>query len=106
MPRLLLSDVVPLSPRDVKAIVVESLAQGSHAALLTREKGIPTLTGLPGLLSQIRSGDEALVDAFARWAKLLVSWSKSRRVLGDRYRLAIARDGLRHSPLQRRNRHR
>jgi phosphoenolpyruvate-protein phosphotransferase len=62
--RLLPSDVVAISPRDVKAIVVESLGQGSHAALLAREKGIPTLTGLPGLLSQIRSGDEALVDAF------------------------------------------
>jgi phosphoenolpyruvate-protein kinase (PTS system EI component) len=62
--RLLPSDVVAVSPRNVKAIVVESLGQGSHAALLAREKGIPTLTGLPGLLSQIHSGDEALVDAF------------------------------------------
>jgi len=62
--RLLPSDVVALSPVDVKAIVVESLGQGSHAALLTREKGIPTLAGLPGLVSRIRSGDEALVDAF------------------------------------------
>ena len=62
--RLLPSDVVAVSPRDVKAIVVESLGQGSHAALLAREKGIPSLAGLPGLLSQIRSGDEALVDAF------------------------------------------
>src|SRR6266705_6416050 len=40
--RLLPSDVVALSPREVKAIVVESLGQGSHAALITREKGIPT----------------------------------------------------------------
>jgi phosphoenolpyruvate-protein phosphotransferase len=62
--RLLPSDVVALSPRDVKAIVVDSLGQGSHAALLTREKGIPTLAGLPGLVGQIRKGDEALVDAF------------------------------------------
>jgi phosphoenolpyruvate-protein phosphotransferase len=62
--RLLPSEVVALSPRDVKAIVVESLGQGSHAALLTREKGIPTLAGLPGLVSQISRGDEALVDAF------------------------------------------
>jgi phosphotransferase system enzyme I (PtsI) len=46
--RLLPSDVVALSPRELKAIVVESLGQGSHAALLTREKGIPTLAGLPG----------------------------------------------------------
>src|SRR5262245_35248271 len=63
--RLLPSDVVAASPRDVKAIVVESLGQGSHAALLSREKGIPTLAGVPGLLSQIRNGDEALVDAFS-----------------------------------------
>jgi phosphoenolpyruvate-protein kinase (PTS system EI component) len=62
--RLLPSDVVAISPKDVKAIVVESLGQGSHAALLARENSIPTLAGLPGLLSQIRSGDEALVDAF------------------------------------------
>src|SRR4030095_4282304 len=40
--RLLPSDVVAISPRDVKAIVVESLGQGSHAALLAREKSIPT----------------------------------------------------------------
>src|SRR5262249_58195692 len=60
--RLLPSDVVALSPRDVKAIVVDSLGQGSHAALITREKGIPTLSGLPGLPSQIRTGDDALVD--------------------------------------------
>jgi phosphoenolpyruvate-protein phosphotransferase len=62
--RLLPSEVVALSARDVKAIVVESLGQGSHAALLAREKGIPTLAGLPGLVGQIRKGDEALVDAF------------------------------------------
>jgi phosphoenolpyruvate-protein phosphotransferase len=62
--RLLPSDVVAISASDVKAIVVELLGQGSHAALLAREKGIPALAGLPGLLSQIRRGDEALVDAF------------------------------------------
>lgn len=76
--RLLPSDVVALSPRDVKAIVVESLGQGSHAALLTREKGIPTLAGLPGLLSQIRSGDEALVDAF-REALIILPNPDTRR---------------------------
>ena len=75
--RLLPSDVVALSPREVKAIVVESLGQGSHAALITREKGIPTLAGLPGLLSQIRSGDEALVDTFRE--ALIISPSPDAR---------------------------
>ena len=62
--RLLPSDVVSLSRRDVAAILVESLGQGSHAALLTREKSIPAVAELPGLLSQIRRGDKLLVDAF------------------------------------------
>jgi len=61
--RLLPSDVVGMTPTDVPAIVVESLGQNSHAALLAREKGIPALAGFSGLLSQIRNGDEALVDA-------------------------------------------
>ena len=81
--RLLPSDVVALSPRDVKAIVVESLGQGSHAALLTREKGIPTLAGLPGLLSRIRSGDEALVDAF-REALIILPNPDTRRDFDQR----------------------
>ncbi len=81
--RLLPSDVVALSPRDVKAIVVESLGQGSHAALIAREKGIPTLTGLPGLLSQIHSGDEALVDAF-REALIILPSPETRRDFDQR----------------------
>ena len=80
--RLLPSDVIALSPRDVQAIVVESLGQGSHAALLTREKGIPTLAGLPGLLGQLRSGDEVLVDAFRE--ALIVSPNPERRSDFDR----------------------
>jgi phosphotransferase system enzyme I (PtsI) len=62
--RLLPSDVVSLSQRDVAAILVESLGQGSHAALLTREKNIPAVAELPGLLTHIRGGDPLLVDAF------------------------------------------
>src|SRR5262245_38114086 len=56
--RLLPSDVVALSQRDVAAILVESLGPGSHAALLAREKTIPVMAQLPGLLGQIRGGDE------------------------------------------------
>src|SRR5260221_6953161 len=62
--RLLPSDVVRLPKSNVSAVVVETLAQGSHAALLAREKGIPTIAELPGLLSRIASGTELLVDGF------------------------------------------
>jgi phosphoenolpyruvate-protein phosphotransferase len=62
--RLLPSDVVSLPKSNVVAIVVETLGQGSHAALLAREKGIPTITEIPGILSRIVSGTELLVDGF------------------------------------------
>lgn len=62
--RLLPSDVVRLPKSNISAVVVESLAQGSHAALLAREKGIPTIAELPGVLSRIAGGTELLVDGF------------------------------------------
>ena len=61
---LLPSDVVALSRRAVAAVVVESLGQGSHAALLAREKSLPTVAGFPGVLERIGDGDEVLVDAY------------------------------------------
>ena len=61
--RLLPSDVVSLARRHVAAIVVESLGQGSHAALLVRERSIPTVANFPGLLERLGDGDEMLVDA-------------------------------------------
>jgi phosphoenolpyruvate-protein phosphotransferase (PTS system enzyme I) len=62
--RLLPSDVVLLPKANVGAVVVETLGQGSHAALLAREKGIPTITEIPEILSQISRGTELLVDGF------------------------------------------
>ena len=61
---LLPSDVVLIPRSRVAAVVVEALGQGSHAALLAREKGIPTVAGFPGILSRIGSRTELLVDGF------------------------------------------
>ncbi len=62
--RVLPSDIIALSERQVAAILVESLGQASHAALLAREKSIPTVA-VPGILEHLRDGDEVLVDAYA-----------------------------------------
>lgn len=61
---LLPSDIVLLPRSRVSGVVVEALGQGSHAALLAREKGIPTIAGFPGILSRIGSRTELLVDGF------------------------------------------
>ena len=62
--RLLPSDVVRLPKKHVSAIAVESLGQGSHAALLAREKNIPTITEIPGILSQVQPGIQLVVDGY------------------------------------------
>ncbi len=62
--RLLPSDVVRMPRPRVAGVVVEALGQGSHAALLAREKGVPTVAGFPGILSRVGSRTELLVDGF------------------------------------------
>ncbi|HEY5812439.1 MAG TPA: putative PEP-binding protein, partial [Terrimicrobiaceae bacterium] len=88
-------------------ILVESLGQGSHAALLTREKSIPAVAEIPDLLSHIQNGDQLLVDASGgvvvvspsletkqafekRLDSHLVSVSRCK---GDCQRPAVTRDG-------------
>jgi phosphoenolpyruvate-protein phosphotransferase len=61
--RLLPSDVIALAERRVTAILVESLGYASHAALLVREKSIPTVA-TPGILERLHDGDDVLVDAY------------------------------------------
>src|SRR5262245_19565082 len=91
--RLLPSDVVALSRREMAAIVVESLGHGSHAALLVREKGIPTVADFPGILERIGDGDEVLVDAY-RGAIVIAPEGATRAAFHERlqhYHATLAR---------------
>ncbi len=56
------SDTVLLSRQATAAVVVEFGGTTSHAALLTREFGIPAVTGIADLLDHIAPGDVLLVD--------------------------------------------
>lgn len=60
--RLLPSDTVFLSRRSTVAVVLESGGPASHAALLTREMGIPAVTRVPRVLNKIAPGDTLLID--------------------------------------------
>src|SRR5437763_16726375 len=91
--RLLPSDVVLLPRSRVAAVVVEALGQGSHAALLAREKGIPTIAGFPGILSRIGSGTELLVEGF-RGTLVVAPQEATRAAFGERiaaWRAALVR---------------
>ena len=63
--RLLPSDTVHLSRTSVVAVVAEFGGSASHAALLTREMGIPAVTQVPAACDAIAPGDTVLVDGFA-----------------------------------------
>jgi phosphoenolpyruvate-protein kinase (PTS system EI component) len=61
--RLLPSDTVFLADRSTSAVLLEYGSTGSHAALFTREMGLPCISGLPHLLTTVPDGALALVDA-------------------------------------------
>jgi phosphoenolpyruvate-protein kinase (PTS system EI component) len=56
-------DMFNLSNDRVLGILTEEGGVTSHAAILARSMRIPTLTGISGLLGQVREGDFAIVDA-------------------------------------------
>lgn len=62
-PELTIVDMFNLSGDHVLGILTEAGALTSHAAILARSMGIPTLTGVSGLLDALEEGDFVIVDA-------------------------------------------
>ena len=63
--RLFPSDTVALPRRGVLGIILEFGGPGSHAALLARALGIPTVALIPDATERIADGQEVIVDAFS-----------------------------------------
>ncbi len=61
--RLLPSDTVHFSRQSVSAVVLEQGGPASHAAILTRELGIPAISGVENAVQKIPAGQTVLVDA-------------------------------------------
>ena len=59
---LLPSHVVVLGQRDMIGIVTQSGGQTSHAAILARSRGLPAVSGVSGILRQVKNGDTIVVD--------------------------------------------
>ncbi len=60
--RLLPSDTVFLSRKSARGIITEFGGPASHAALLTKEIGIPAIGKIPDVLNLIRHRDHLLLD--------------------------------------------
>ncbi|MCB9916601.1 MAG: phosphoenolpyruvate--protein phosphotransferase [Planctomycetes bacterium] len=56
-------DMFHLGGREVLGIVTEEGGMTSHAAILARSMGVPTLTGVDGLLERAAEGDFVILDA-------------------------------------------
>jgi phosphotransferase system enzyme I (PtsI) len=56
------SHVVTLGEREVAGIVTQRGGRTSHAAILARSRGVPAVSGIPGILQQIKTGDLVVVD--------------------------------------------
>jgi phosphotransferase system enzyme I (PtsI) len=59
---LLPSQVVMLGEREVIGIVTQAGGETSHAAILARSRGIPAVSGVRGMLKQVKNGDTLVVD--------------------------------------------
>ena len=59
---LLPSQVVTLGNREVAGIVTQTGGRTSHAAILARSRGIPAVSGVRGMLRQVKTGDTIVVD--------------------------------------------
>ena len=62
--RLLPSETVALPRLQVKGIILEFGGIGSHAALLARALGIPTVAQISHALDTIHEGEDVIVDGF------------------------------------------
>ncbi|MCU0963265.1 MAG: PEP-utilizing enzyme, partial [Pirellulaceae bacterium] len=89
---LLPSEAVELSRSGLAAIVTEQGGRDSHTAILARALGIPAVTGLVGVTSQIQSGRRLLVDGQAGTVTIapcvaeLATFSKSQ----EQYQRSLA----------------
>ena len=85
------------------AIVLEEVATSSHAAIVARGMGIPTVGGLDGLLTQVSRGDTIIVDGedgrvhLRPDEDLLTAYTNRQSVLSERQAIFQA---LRNEPTE------
>ena len=60
---LMPSDAAGMDKERIKAILIETGGLTSHAAIIARSYGIPTVLGITGLLETVKHGQAVIVDA-------------------------------------------
>lgn len=104
--RLTTADMFSLDNERVDGIVAEEGGLSSHAAILARSMGIPTITGIRDLPRILRDGDVVVVDANAselriapderllqEYAKAAQRWKSQRTEVPEQSQRHATRDG-------------
>jgi phosphotransferase system enzyme I (PtsI) len=65
------SQAVMMGNHPVSGIVTRGGSQTSHAAIIARSRGIPAVSGVKGILTQVKTGDSIIVDG--RGGHVLIS---------------------------------
>ena len=59
---LLPSQAVVLGDLNVRGIATQAGSETSHAAIISRSRGIPAVSGIKGILRKVKNGDTIIVD--------------------------------------------
>lgn len=59
---LLPSQAVVLADMNIRGIVTQAGSDTSHAAIISRSRGIPAVSGMAGILRKVKNGDTIVVD--------------------------------------------
>lgn len=84
---------------NLAAILLEEVSTSSHAAIVARGLGIPTLGGIEGLLTQISRGDRVIVDGEEGTVHirpdeaLIKAFGERRKLLSERQAAFLALRG-------------
>lgn len=60
---LMPSDLVELDQQNLAGVITERCGETSHVAILARALGVPLLSGLPNIASQVKNGQRLLLDS-------------------------------------------
>lgn len=60
---LMPSDLVELDQQNLAGVITERCGEMSHVAILARALGVPLLSGLPNIASQVKNGQRLLLDS-------------------------------------------
>lgn len=58
----MLSDIIQIDAKRLKAVVTETGSPTSHCAILARTRGIPAVMGMNGICGAVKTGDLLIVD--------------------------------------------